>query len=56
MKKRKGKASQTRQEEGSQKMEKWRLGLPKVTGNQRKDFLRMEHKIDRERLPAFFLH
>ena len=45
--KRRGKASQTRQEKGSQKMEKWRLGLPKVTGNQSKDFLWMEHERER---------
>ena len=29
-------------------MEKMRLRLPKVTSNQRKDFLWMEHKIARE--------
>ena len=33
-------------------MEKWRLGIPKVTGNQSKYFLWMEHKIDRE-TPSF---
>ena len=49
----KGGASQTRQEKGSQKMEKRRLGLPKVTGNQSKVFLWMEHK--RERTTPSFL-
>ena len=44
----KGRESQTRQEKGSQKMEKWRLRLFKVTGNRSKDFLWMEHKIERE--------
>ena len=33
-------------------MEKWRLGIPKVTGNQSKYFLWMEHKIERE-TPSF---
>ena len=33
-------------------MEKWRLGLPKITDNQRKDLLWMEHKIERE-TPSF---
>ena len=33
-------------------MEKWRLGLSKVTGNQSKDFFWMEHKIERE-TPSF---
>ena len=32
-----GKAGQTRQWKGSQRVEKSKLGLPKVTGNQRKD-------------------
>ena len=48
-----GRASQTRQERGSQRMEKRNLGLPKVTGNQSKVFLWMEHK--RERATPSFL-
>ena len=47
-----GRASQTRQEKGSQRMEKWRLGHPKLTGNQSKDSLWMEHKRERD-TPSF---
>ena len=47
-----GKASQTRQQKGSQRMEKRNLGLPKVTGNQSKVFLWMEHKKERA-TPSF---
>ena len=58
----KGEKRATRKEEEKQakqgkrreakRWKKWRLGLPKVTGNQSKDFLWMEHKIERE-TPSF---